>query len=63
MTTSDARTGFIHPLIHVNRVDRARERFCPCHDDPWGLCPKWETWGVTDAERAEALRRAEEVAR
>jgi chromosome segregation ATPase len=50
-------SGYEHPLVHVNRVDRS-EPFCPCHDDPWALCPKWEQWGVTPGEKAEAERRA-----
>jgi hypothetical protein len=55
------KSGFIAGgLVHVNRVDRS-EPFCPCHDDPWGLCPKWESWGVTAEERAEAQRFAAEA--
>ena len=56
-----ATSGFITGgLVHVNRVDRS-EPFCPCHDDPWGLCPKWESWGVTPEERVEAQRLAAET--
>lgn len=54
------RTGFVHPLVHVNYVDR-REPFCPCHDDPWALCPSWESWDVTAGERAAALAREAKV--
>lgn len=54
MTTS----SFIHPLVHVNRSDRSTDPFCSCHDDPWALCPRWQEWGVTAQERAEAQERA-----
>jgi hypothetical protein len=52
------KSGYEHPLVHVNRVDRS-EPFCPCHNDPWALCPKWEQWGVTPEQRAEAERKAD----
>lgn len=54
-------TGFVHPLVHVNRTDRTNDPFCSCHDDPWALCPRWQEWGVTAEEHAEAERKAEEA--
>ena len=59
---ANPQTGFDHPLVHVNRVRRT-EPFCPCHDDPWALCPDWERWGVTPEERTKAEALAAETPR
>ncbi len=55
-----AKSGYVHPLVHVNRVDRD-EPLCGCHDDPWALCPRWVEWGVTAEEHAAAEVRAEQA--
>jgi hypothetical protein len=59
--TDTPTTGFIHPLIHVNRSNPATDPFCGCHDDPWALCPRWQDWGVTPEEHAAAEERARQA--